>query len=223
MKTKLTTIGDGGIYIPDVASLPEGYQQVHYVESTGTQYINTGILASDYSEGLNYIYDGAITSIAEYQYLFGAFKDNSRSGTITIGTAGTFSYNAGANGTELRRNSFIVDKKIHYEVLNATSADPQAAICICNGTESTKMGASATVASAMPTSNIYFLKCNGSTRTGAYARTYNFSISAIDGTKLRNFVPCYRIADEVIGFYDTVNGVFYENAGTGTFLKGVNV
>ena len=223
MKTKLTTIGDGGIYIPDAASLPEGYQQVHYVESTGTQYINTGILASNYSEGLNYIYDGAITSIAENQYLFGAIKNNSRSGSITISTKETLSYNAGANGTELRRNNFITNKKIHYEVLNATSADPQAAICICNGTESTKMGASASVASDMPDINIYFLKCNGSTRTGAYARTYGFSIIAADGTKLRNFIPCYRIADDVVGFYDTINGIFYENAGTGVFLKGVNV
>ena len=34
------------------------------------------------------------------------------------------------------------------------------------------------------------------------------------------FVPCYRNSDNVIGFYDVVNDVFYENEGNGTFQIG---
>lgn len=37
---------------------------------------------------------------------------------------------------------------------------------------------------------------------------------------VRNFVPCYRRSDGIIGMYDTVSGTFYTNAGSGTFLKG---
>ena len=44
-----------------------------------------------------------------------------------------------------------------------------------------------------------------------------------NNTLVRNFVPCYRKADNVAGLYDLVNGVFYTNAGTGTFIVGGNV
>lgn len=37
-----------------------------------------------------------------------------------------------------------------------------------------------------------------------------------------NLIPCYRKSDNTIGMYDLVNGVFYTNAGTGSFNKGQN-
>lgn len=40
---------------------------------------------------------------------------------------------------------------------------------------------------------------------------------------VREFVPCYRKSDNVIWMYDTVNGVFYTNAWSGTFTKWPNV
>ena len=40
---------------------------------------------------------------------------------------------------------------------------------------------------------------------------------------LKKFIPCYRKSDDVIGMYDVVNGVFYTNAGTGTFTKGNDI
>ena len=40
---------------------------------------------------------------------------------------------------------------------------------------------------------------------------------------VRDFVPCYRIADGVIWMYDVVNDVFYTNNGSGTFTKGSDV
>ena len=40
---------------------------------------------------------------------------------------------------------------------------------------------------------------------------------------VRNFVPCYRKADNAIGLYDIVNKQFYDNNGTGRFVKGEDV
>ena len=37
---------------------------------------------------------------------------------------------------------------------------------------------------------------------------------------IRDFIPCYRKADNVSGMYDVVNKKFYTNAGTGNFLIG---
>ena len=39
----------------------------------------------------------------------------------------------------------------------------------------------------------------------------------------RNMIPRYRKIDNIAGLYDIVNGMFYTNAGTGTFIVGNNV
>ena len=44
-----------------------------------------------------------------------------------------------------------------------------------------------------------------------------------DGYITHDFVPCYRIADNVIGMYDVVADEFHTNAGTGTFTKGADL
>ena len=42
-------------------------------------------------------------------------------------------------------------------------------------------------------------------------------------TTIRDFVPCYRKSDSVIGLYELYTGTFYTNDGTGTFTKGSDV
>lgn len=44
-----------------------------------------------------------------------------------------------------------------------------------------------------------------------------------DDVLVRDYVPCYRKTDNVVGLYDLVNNVFYTNAGTGVFLMGTEV
>lgn len=50
-----------------------------------------------------------------------------------------------------------------------------------------------------------------------YLKIYHWS------TLVRDFVPCYRKSDSVIGLYDLVNDTFYTNAGTWTFTKWEDV
>ena len=54
---------------------------------------------------------------------------------------------------------------------------------------------------------------------GFAGKIYAFSIKR-QGTEIHNLVPCYRKADDDIGFYDTVTETFYTNAGIGSFTKG---
>lgn len=42
-------------------------------------------------------------------------------------------------------------------------------------------------------------------------------------TRLFDLVPCYRKSDSEPGFYDVINNVFYTNAGSGTFVVGPEV
>ena len=52
-------------------------------------------------------------------------------------------------------------------------------------------------------------------------RVYWFKIYD-NGTLARDFVPC-KNASGAVGLYDTVDGQFYANAGTGTFTAGPEI
>ena len=53
-------------------------------------------------------------------------------------------------------------------------------------------------------------------------RIYYFKI--YDNNNLvRDYVPCYRKDDGVIGLFDLQNLTFYENQGSGIFTKGADV
>ena len=54
-------------------------------------------------------------------------------------------------------------------------------------------------------------------------RIYACKIYDENGVKIREFIPCYRKSDSVIGMYDTINQTFYTNAGTGAFTKGSDI
>lgn len=56
-----------------------------------------------------------------------------------------------------------------------------------------------------------------------YHRQISYLSINENGTPIREFIPCYRKADNKPGMYDIVNNVFYTNAGTGEFTVGPDV
>ncbi len=70
---------------------------------------------------------------------------------------------------------------------------------------------------------------NGSSAVNGFARDdgvhaamklYACTIKSANGTLQRDFVPARRLSDNAIGLFDRVHGIFYTNAGAGTFLAG---
>lgn len=55
-------------------------------------------------------------------------------------------------------------------------------------------------------------------QTGQSGKLYSCKILN-NNNLIRNFVPCKNTSG-ILGLYDTVNNVFYTNAGTGTFTAG---
>ena len=51
-------------------------------------------------------------------------------------------------------------------------------------------------------------------------KLYSCTIKSSNGTLQRDFVPARRLSDNAIGLLDQVQGVFYTNAGAGSFLAG---
>ena len=66
---------------------------------------------------------------------------------------------------------------------------------------------------------MYLFNCNqaNSTQYSIYGTIYKFTAYTNDGTIKYNFVPVKRLEDNKIGFFDTINQVFFEpNGGTPT-------
>ena len=55
----------------------------------------------------------------------------------------------------------------------------------------------------------------------AKARIYSLTMKKNE-TIIRDFIPCYRKSDGLVGLWDKVTNKFYTNDGAGLFLKGNN-
>ena len=191
-----------------ISQLPTEYQEVEYIESTGTQYIDTGYCATANTKVLT---DVKVLSVpARNAWLFGSRNSDvtSRYELIWLDSEKVYRFYYGTN-------NYTFSGVPSTGELAITTASTGATI---NGVSVTP--AAATISS---TNSIYIFSCHGGTASNetSYMRLFSFKI--YEGKILmHDFVPCYRKSDNAVGLYDLVNGVFYTNAGTGDFAKGKN-
>ena len=215
------------IGIPYHTYLPNGYSGLEYIETSGTQYIDTGVKASDYPDGLEYIFDAMLTttSITKRSYLFGCLNSNKRSCNVSIETNLYFYLFAGATGSQVLQSTATATSNRFTLTAKGTSKSSNDFSASIDGTSFSLTGIGTDC--DMPSANIFLFACNlngaaTSSTSGVFVgRLYRFQMNKADGTPVRDFVPCRRVSDNVIGLYDTVNGKFYANAGTGTFTMGI--
>lgn len=62
----------------------------------------------------------------------------------------------------------------------------------------------------------------GSTTMTSQSKWYSFALYDC-GVAVRDFIPCYRKSDNVVGMYDTVTKGFFTSVGSGQFTAGPNV
>ena len=55
------------------------------------------------------------------------------------------------------------------------------------------------------------------------AKMYDYKVYDLSDNLIRDLIPCYRTADNVIWMYDKVNDVFYTNSWSWTFTKWPDV
>ena len=189
--------------------LPSSYTRLEYIESTGTQYIDTGIIPNINTKlGTNF----AITNINKLNYMGSALSGSK--GFFEFGTANNpdryvslFSINS-ESGLIL---SNYVDNNFHtYFVSNGLQKiDSNEAYNTISNFKDTML-------------SIYLFRRHinwGSSAQWCDAKIKDCKIWDND-TLVRNFIPAKRNSDNEIGLYDTVNDVFYTNAGTDTFIAG---
>lgn len=188
--------------------LPSEYQEVEYIESTGTQYIDTGIKLN---QGM-----GVELKISDVVYgntkIFGSRSSATTNNFSILSTASSIVcdfYNYAVNRLSVSTpitEPITITMNPSRLVLNTSHQD------ISSYNSFTTPG------------NAYIFNGAGTFPTGYtnakmrlyYCKIYSPSI-------VRDFVPCYRKSDSVIGLYDLANDTFYTNAGTGNFIKGNDI
>lgn len=196
--------------------LPSEYQEVKYIESTGSQYIDAGFMATP---NTMVSIDFQLTNLVKDQRLFGRYMSNTVSGDLSydmyISSALNLAYTYNNNvGNWMGIQPANTQK--HHVVFNQNKK------IIIDGTEFEMVG------SATNSCKRNFLIFNaydgGTSSPTAYSqmRLYSLKIYESD-TQIRDFVPCYRKSDKAIGLYDLINSVFYVNSGSGTFGMGEKI
>lgn len=187
--------------------LPDIYQQVDYLESTGTQFIDTELIPFSslgveiemkYIKGTNlYAFNGTYENGKAFQLGLAYVDDN----TVRASTNGGFS--AAVGKTDLDINLFHTIK-------------------LSNGAQyvNGKLIGNQVYRNLTNLNFLLFAR----TQAGGGINLWNGQIKSFkawnNDVLIRKLVPCYRKTDKVAGMYDMVNGVFYTNEGAGQFIIG---
>jgi len=210
------------VYIPYVR-LPSAYQEVEYIQSSGTQYINTGYKPTIYDTIETKFTTAASTSDTNLYWSRYNSSYNRQDFTIWINTSSSkwiachYPYWSSNNQTTDTGWFFTSDIINTPRVLKIT---PQ--YCYVDGEIKYTFNVSRT--SYTPSYNAYLFAKNenNSVSKNWSFKIYYFKVSS-NWTPQREFIPCYRKSDNVIWMYDIVNNQFYTNSWTGTFSKWADV
>lgn len=197
------------------AQLPEGYTELDYIESTGTQWIDTGVSAPRGFRVVASVMYTAASTTSGYQAIVGSHNDADPYGRNYLSRVegssawplGAGSY-AGGGGSDALNTKYEVDASTipNNVYLNVDG------VRILDSVSTSEERCART----LHLFSIYF----GSINTDfARLRLYGLKLYDEVGTLVREYIPC-RNPDGVIGLYDLVNQNFVTNAGTGTFIAG---
>lgn len=189
-----------------ISRLPEGYQEVEYIESSGTQYIDTGVKPN---QDTGVTIDFQLTNVSSWQCIFGAANSKQNADEYGVWHTGTqfgFYYastnvTVGADATT--RHQFVCSK-------NSLSVDGTAY-------------SSPAYTNFTTNYNLILGAVNyaGNINYSASVKLYSAKIYA-NGVLVRDFIPCKNV-NGVVGLWDNVNNQFYTNSGSGTFTAGRDV
>ncbi|MCI8443833.1 MAG: hypothetical protein HFJ37_01435 [Clostridia bacterium] len=195
-----------------VVILPSQYQQVEYIASTGTQYIDTKIPMSSINRINTKIQFTSFVS-NEHQGICGRYTSNHSSFQIL--------YNAQDEKISTiwlnQKLSIPKDLEIHEIELSNSKIRID---------ENSKQ-IDENLVTAMDSLYIFARRQDNSgdqiqQQQYSFIKMYEFDIYT--NSKLaQRLIPCYRKSDNEVGMYDIINRRFYTNQGTGTFEKGNNV
>lgn len=179
-------------------SLPNGYKRLEYIQSSGTQYVDSGFKPSSNTK-----------VVADY---------------YTTSTQGAVigSDNSWLNSDFVIEVHFAAFSSTIYN--HSTVPSGRHTATLDKGVFSLDGETLATMAGTFTGSyNLTLFALNRSNSIQEYGILRLYSCQIYDnGSICRDFIPCQK-ADGAVGLWDDVNEVFYGNAGSGAFTAGPEV
>lgn len=193
------------IYEEQQPRLPEGYQEVDYIQGFGLQYIDTGVVLNQQSK-------------VELQISDLTYGNSKIFGSRTSASSNNFSIYS--------TSTSVVEDFQNYNNNRLSVSSPTEPITLVMNNQKLQINELTqnvgTYTSFTTPGNAYIFNASGtfgSTYTLASMKLYYCKIWDND-TLVRDFVPCKEESTNNAGLYDLVNNVFYRNAGSGTFFYG---
>ena len=192
------------MFAPAVARaglLPDGYKRLEYIETTGSQYINTGI-------------SGETRWVGKAQSMQNTTKSQVVLGGNSVGAAASFVGSVRSDNLWTTWGS----PDTAYPITQAKTFDLLFTAAGVTG----RIGETVVSHTSSVAFDMTWKICWHNSTYPFIGKLFYFKAYQND-VLVRNFVPVQRISDSAIGMYDTVNGVFYPNKGTGSFAAGPEV
>ena len=194
-------------------SVPVEYTQLEYIESSGTQYIDTGISAPN---GFKVVIDWEFKSINQYDNVIGADNGGPTFNLLCVGSANNDYWQLGAGHTKDSSTKPVVNTRYNINL----STEKNSAYIEVNNKSLLTFADSNT----RTTNNLFIFADDekGTANFFSSAKMYSCKIINNDET-VRNYIPAKRNSDGVVGLYDLISKTFFTNAGTGTFTAGSEI
>lgn len=213
------------IFIKTPTILPSGYTQLEYLQSSGTQYINTNMFYTHVKATYEIMSVGST-----YIAIFGSRTSSSSSNQFAFGYAAHQSpklWRFDYENEHQALDSLTVGTELPWDGKHTISIDSNnGSILIDNNLINLGFPASIEASSVLPL-YLFALNTNGTAGEIGNTRIYSFKLydtnfNFMMEKPVLNLVPA-RNSSGALGMYDTIGGKFYTNAGTGTFIAGPNV
>lgn len=189
----------------NAGGLPDDYIPLEYIKASGTQYIDTDVIADQDTRIIC-----RVICIADNKtnWVYGSrYSTSSRLFTFAVSSSNAHNVSYGSTRTAFTKGIISDEFVTIYHNKNIATVNGDNAITLTKSTFTT------------PGSLILFgCNTNGTITTDSTVSAQYFKIYDGD-TLIRDYVPCIS-PDGEYGMYDKVNGQFYGNAGTGSFTGG---
>lgn len=192
---------------PQGGVLPDGYVRLEYIETTGTQYIDTGI--TGVTEKWSYEFDVLPTNtghcglrcIINTSY-------NQRISALIGQNSGRIDYVCGETG--YKSSSAFVGMSTRHII-----KDTRDSFVIDGVNVSSKQYATITSTNSLA---LMAYEIRADYKVFSAGKWYGIKVYDESEHLRLDLTPALRVADNKPGLYDTINNVFFINQGTGEFL-----
>lgn len=196
--------------------LPSAYQEVEWIKSTGTQWIDTGIIPNNQITVQFKVMNLNITG----NVILGYWKNRDED-SLRLFNANNHLYfdtiqGSGYNARLYASSAWPVNVIVEFEAGNTKGGYQYIKDLQTDTIIRQKQGQAYAVGIDTIKLNYY--------DDSKISQNQWYYVKLIDnGQLLLDLVPCYRKSDGEIGMYDLVSKAFLTNQGTGNFLKGADV